>query len=179
MPLLFPLNRWCHPIISPPCHPLLLLPSVCMTRTWTWANSGRWCGTGKPGGAAVHGVMNMTWQLNSNNVSSQWDCRGQGERTRCLNSNRKWISGTFLVAQWLRLHMSMQGTRVWTLVQDDPTCCRVANPVCRNYWALYTMSHNTLEPALWKREATSVRSLGTTMKSGPCLPQREKAHMQQ
>ena len=181
MPLLFfPLYQWCHPIISSPCHPLLLLPSVCRTRTWTWTNSGRCWGTGKPGG--LQSMGSWTWLGNwttTTSLPSETAEVKEREHTRCLNSNREWISGTSLVAQWLRLHMLTQGTWVWSLVQDDPTCCRVAKPVCHNYWALYTMSHNTLEPVLCKREATSMRSLGTTVKSGPCLPQWEKAHVQQ
>ena len=57
--LLFPVNWWCHPVISSPCHPLLLLPSVRRTRTWTWTNSGRWWGTGKPGG--LQSMGSWTW----------------------------------------------------------------------------------------------------------------------
>ena len=30
--------------------------------------------------------------------------------------------GTFLVVQWLRIHLPIQGTQVWFLVQEDPTC---------------------------------------------------------
>ena len=30
--------------------------------------------------------------------------------------------GTSLVAQWLRIHLPMQGTQVQCLVQEDPTC---------------------------------------------------------
>ena len=51
------------------------------------------------------------------------------------------ISGTSLVAQWLRIHLPMQGTRVQSLVWEDPTCCGAAKPVshnteptCHNYW---------------------------------------------
>ena len=38
----------------------------------------------------------------------------------------------------------MQGTQVWALVQEDPTCCGAAKPVCHNYWAwaLEPVSHN-------------------------------------
>ena len=42
-------------------------------------------------------------------------------------------TGTSLVAQWLRVHLPMQGTRVLALVQEDPTCCRVTKPVQHNY----------------------------------------------
>ena len=38
-----------------------------------------------------------------------------------------------LVAQWLRIRLLMQGTRVQALVWEDPTCCGAAKPVCHNY----------------------------------------------
>ena len=41
--------------------------------------------------------------------------------------------GTSLVAQWLRIHLPMQGTRVRALVQEDPTCRGATKPVCHNY----------------------------------------------
>ena len=34
-----------------------------------------------------------------------------------------------LVAQWLRIHLPMQGTRVRALVWEDPTCRGAAKPV--------------------------------------------------
>ena len=45
----------------------------------------------------------------------------------------KTIGWTSLVAQWLRIHLPMQGTRVRALVQEDPTCCGATKPVCHNY----------------------------------------------
>ena len=59
----------------------------------------------------------------------------------------------------------MQGTWARALVQEDPTCCGAAKPVCHNYWAcaLEPVSHNywahvpqllkpaRLEPVLHKR----------------------------
>ncbi|KAJ8785411.1 hypothetical protein J1605_007008 [Eschrichtius robustus] len=36
--------------------------------------------------------------------------------------------GTSLVAQWLRIHLPTQGTRVRALVQEDPTCRGATNP---------------------------------------------------
>ena len=46
-----------------------------------------------------------------------------------------------LVAQWLRIRLPMQGTRVRALVQEYPTYHGATKPVCHNYWAC------TLEPA--------------------------------
>ena len=40
-----------------------------------------------------------------------------------------------LVAQWLRVCLPMQGTRVRALVWEDPTCRGAAGPVSHNYWA--------------------------------------------
>ena len=38
-----------------------------------------------------------------------------------------------LVAQWLRIHLPMQGTRVRALVWEDPTCGRATKLVHHNY----------------------------------------------
>ena len=40
-----------------------------------------------------------------------------------------------LVAQWLGTHLSVQGTWVLSLVQEDPTCCRAIKLVPHSYWA--------------------------------------------
>ena len=50
--------------------------------------------------------------------------------TNILKGNK---SGTSLVAQWLRIRLPMQGTRVRALVWEDPTCCGAAKPVCHIY----------------------------------------------
>ena len=79
-------------------------------------------------------------------------------------------SGASLVVQWLRICLPMQGTRVRALVWEDPTCPGATRPV----------SHNLLSLRVWSlcsatREATTVRGPRTAMKSGPHLPQLEKA----
>ena len=38
-----------------------------------------------------------------------------------------------LVAQWLRICLPMQGTRVRALVWEDPTCLGAARPVSHSY----------------------------------------------
>ena len=52
--------------------------------------------------------------------------------------------GTSLMAQWLRICLPMQGTRVRSLVWEDPTCHGATKPVHHNYWAcaLEPASHN-------------------------------------
>ena len=41
--------------------------------------------------------------------------------------------GTSLVAQWLRIRLPMQGTRVRALVWEDPTCRGATMPVRHSY----------------------------------------------
>ena len=43
--------------------------------------------------------------------------------------------GTSLMAQWLRILLPMQGTRVWALLWEDPACRGATKPMCHNYWA--------------------------------------------
>ena len=51
--------------------------------------------------------------------------------TRILFKRRKdWVS---LVAQWLGVHLPMQGTWVQALVREEPTCCGATKPVRHNY----------------------------------------------
>ena len=38
-----------------------------------------------------------------------------------------------LVAQWIRICLPMQGTRVQSLVREDPTCRGAIKPVRHNY----------------------------------------------
>ena len=43
------------------------------------------------------------------------------------------LNGTSLVAQWLRIHLPMEGTWVQALVREDPTCRGATKPVHHNY----------------------------------------------
>ena len=66
--------------------------------------------------------------------------------------------GTSLVVQWLRIHLPMQGTWVWSLVQEDATWHRATKPVCRKHWAC------ALESTLRNK-----RCPGTTSREQPPL----------
>ena len=39
------------------------------------------------------------------------------------------------MVQWFRIHLPLQETPVWSLVQEDFTCHRATKPMCHNYWA--------------------------------------------
>ena len=43
------------------------------------------------------------------------------------------LLGTFLVVQWLRIHLPKLWTRVPSLVQEDPMCHRATKPMHHNY----------------------------------------------
>ena len=90
------------------------------------------------------------------------------------------VCGTSLVAQWLRIRLPMQGTRVRALVREDPTCCGATKPMSHNYWAcaLEPASHN-----YWAHVPQLLKPmhLEPTLhnKRSPCSPQLEKARAQQ
>ena len=56
-------------------------------------------------------------------------CICKTERT----SPRVNFIGASLVAQWLRIGLPIQGTRVRALVWEDPTCRGATKPVRHNY----------------------------------------------
>ena len=70
-------------------------------------------------------------------------------------TSRKSASETSLVAQWLRIHLSMQGTRVGALVREDPTCHGATKPMRHNYWACVPqlLKPTCLEPVLHNKRS--------------------------
>ena len=69
--------------------------------------------------------------------------------------------GASLVAQWLRIHLPMQGTRVRALVQEDPTCHGATKPMHHNYWAC------AQEPTCTMTEAHVPRACALQQKNPP------------
>ena len=70
--------------------------------------------------------------------------KAHGRRIKTVWVLKNKEEGASLVAQWLKICPPMQGTRVWALVREDPTCRGATKPVHHNYWAcaLELMSHN-------------------------------------
>ena len=79
------------------------------------------------------------------------------------------VSGTSLVVQWLRVRLPTQGTQVWCLVQEDPTCHGASKSVRHNYWAC------SLEPASHNYWAHSPRAHALQQEKPP---QREACALQ-
>ena len=67
-----------------------------------------------------------------------------------------------LVAQWLRIRLPMQGTRVRALVWEDPTCRGATKPVRHSYGARV--------PQLWSPCATTTEARVPRARA----PQQEK-----
>ena len=67
-------------------------------------------------------VLHATTRMNCKNVMLS-------ERSQ----TQKATYSTSLVAQLLRIHLPMQGTRVRALFREDPTCCGATKPVYHNY----------------------------------------------
>ena len=92
-----------------------------------------------------------------------------------------------------RIHLPTQGTRVWSLVREDPTCRGATKPVCHNYGAcaLEPMSHNYwahvpqllkpahLEPVLHDKRSHRNEKPVHCNEEQPLLAQLGKASMQQ
>ena len=65
----------------------------------------------------------------------------------CCLSLKNLHNGTFLVAQWLRIRLSVQGTQVCPLVQEVSTCPGVTKPSVPQLLSLYIRElHNKRSP---------------------------------
>ena len=79
------------------------------------------------------------------------------ESSKICSSLSRLFWGTSLVTQWLRIHLPMQGTQVWSLVREDPTWLSTTKPVCHNYWARVPqlLKPTCLEPMLCNKRSHS------------------------
>ena len=76
-------------------------------------------------------------------LEGRWPCEKRSRdgsyavtATECLGlPETRRGKGASLVAQWLRVCLPMQGTRVRALVWEDPTCRGATGSVSHNYWA--------------------------------------------
>ena len=79
------------------------------------------------------------WDYPSTHQSCPFNWESEACVAPGLSGEKHWPSikkeRASLVAQWLRIHLPMQGTRVRALVWEDPTCRGATRPVSHNYWA--------------------------------------------
>ena len=114
----------------------------------------------------------LSWvsRTRRNWILKRWPGGASGQSSALLISLKNSRTGTSLVAQWLRICLPMQRTRVRALVWEDPTCRGATKPMRHSYWAcvLEPASHNywAREPQLLSlpsatREATAMKSPST------------------
>ena len=89
-----------------------------------WMNGQRRCGTY---------IMEYYSAIKRNEIGSFVEMWMDLETVIQSEVSQKEKNRASLVAQWLRICLPMQGTRVRALVREDPTCCRATRPVRHNY----------------------------------------------
>ena len=97
-------------------------------------------------------VLLKTWQADKNLGKLKMGASSYWPKLRIVSL------GTSL---WLRVHQQMKGTQVWSLVQEDSTCCGATKLVSHNYWAL----------ASWRPWSAAV---GAVSMRSPCTTAREQ-----
>ena len=133
-------------------------------------------------GKGLEVLFNAGWSGKDPLLSPTYMQRSAGNNIILSRSHLCWnvVSfiikyGTSLVVQWLRIRLPMQGTRVRSLVWEDPTCCGATKPVCHNYWACVLQ---LLKPVCSRAQVPQLLSpcAATTEAWAPraCAPQQEK-----
>ena len=138
---------------------------------------GRWGSRNMYGGGNWGGRHQILIFYGGDNSDNGQHWKSKEEYFKHVNLESWWW--TSLVAQWLRIRLPMQGTQVWALVQEDPTCHGATKPVRHNCWAC------ALEPAshsYWTREPQLLKPMRLEPvlcnKRSPNYLQLEKAHTQ-
>ena len=109
----------------------MVLPPQRRNRTDRWAVTKSCCHLFEP---LPFTRLNQILLAEYDGIASCFLCLSQMElgilffAVKCL----KRIVGASLVAQWLRVCLLMQGTRVRALAWEDPTCRGAAGPVSHN-----------------------------------------------
>ena len=85
-----------------------------------------------------------------------------------LNNDRR----TSLLAQWIRIHLSMQETQVRSLVWEDPTCTEQQSPCAT------TPEPSCLKAVLHRERSRRNEKPGRGSQEQRCSPQAEKVQAQ-
>ena len=82
--------------------------------------------------------------------------------------------GTPTVAQWIRIHLPMQGVQVRFLVQEDSTCLRATKPLQCNHWPSVPTARTLQQEKPWQWEAHAPQP-----RVAPLAATRESLHTTQ
>ena len=117
-------------------------------RTWISCLAGGFFTDEPLGKPWARTMINHYFTNNVGQVSHLFNLISYWLITFILQTEKKAQRGTSLVVQWLRVHLSMQGTWVWSLVWED--CGNYAHD--HNYRSLLT-----LEPTIPKDRALATK----------------------
>ena len=81
---------------------------------------------------AGNNKLSINWPAPNDSFKAPGEPDESNDFTSLLMKLKK-LTGTSLVAQWLRIRLPMQGTQVRALVREDPTCHGATKPVRHNY----------------------------------------------
>ena len=107
----------------------------------------------------IHQKFQKDYKPKDNNNNLLTENTGEYLHGLRVNKDTKSIKNRLnqasVVVQWLRIRLPMQGTRVWALVGEDPTCHRANKPVRHNYWARtpQLLKPERLEPVLHNKRS--------------------------
>ena len=76
---------------------------------------------------------NWTWEFRW--VIDNYCCRTNYPQIQQFKNT----SSTSLVVQWLRSHLPMQGTQIWSLVQGDSICRGATKPAGYSHWSPWAL----------------------------------------
>ena len=116
-----PPHLWCDPVVG------LICTAIAKQR---WIQTLFW-----------DSAKVLLWNGNISCSCWWWSCRGRGYSyswgllSTLMNEDLNLSWRTSLVAQWLRIRLPVQGTRVRALGREDSTCRWATKPVHHNYWA--------------------------------------------
>ena len=96
-----------------------------------------------------------------------------GQRGRKVSTHE-----TSLVVQWLRTHLLMQGTWVWSLILEDPTCHGATKPVHDNNWVCVPSKILQAATKAWRsqRKKDSPESKQNKTGNNPLVLIKKKIH---
>ena len=136
-----PLHQWCHPTISSSvisffsC--LQSFPaSGSFPMSWLVPLGGQ--SSGASASAPVLPMDSQGWFPLGLTGLISWLSKGFStffSNTTVQYPPQKNPLGTFLVVQWLRICLPIQGTWVQSLLWEDSRCLRATKPMSHNYWA--------------------------------------------
>ena len=111
-----------------------------------------------------HTVL-CTWKLLKKVDLKCWCLCHDHYHKKKKSGGRRGVGDTSLVVQWLRIHLLRQETRVWSLVQEHPTCLKATKPVQQGLSPCAATTEGSMCPRAPALQQDSSPSLATTRES--------------